>query len=178
MKKYITTLCALLLTTSFASNAVTNEEIIEIETYNIQLKSALRLYQDEDYEKALPALEIFAKRGNKTSQYIVGVMYLNGQGMQQDLMKSYAWLTVANEQRSKKWKKPLKMLNEKLPEEFLESAGQEAANYVSDFGVKAQRMKCRNVKTLGSKKGVHQCKKLEIRSGYYYVSNPTYLVAN
>ena len=178
MKKYITTLCALLLTSSFASNAVTNEEILEIETYNIQLKSALRLYQNEDYEKALPALEVFAKRGNKTSQYIVGTMYLNSQGIKQDLMKSYAWLTVANEQRSKKWQRPLKMLEEKLPEQFLESADQEAQQYLSDFGIKAQHMKCRKVKTLGSKKGVHQCKKLEIKSGYYFVSNPTLLVAN
>ena len=178
MKKYITILCALLLTSSFASNAITNEEILEIETYNIQLKSALRLYQNADYEKALPALEVFAKRGNKVSQYILGTMYLNSQGTNKDLMKSYAWLSVANEQRTKKWQKPLKMLEEKLPEQFLVNADQEAQKYVSDFGIKAQHMKCRKVKTLGSKKGVHQCKKVEIRSGHYFVSNPTYLVSN
>ncbi|NQZ79856.1 MAG: sel1 repeat family protein [Colwellia sp.] len=178
MKKFITTFCAILLACSFTSSAVTSDELLKIETYNIQLKSAIRLYQSSDFEKALPELEVFAKRGDKLSQYIVGTMYLNAQGTEQDLLKSYAWLTVANEQRSQAWAKPLKMLDSKLPEQFLTEANDEAQNYIEQYGVKAQHMKCRGKKSLGSKKGKYTCKKVEVKSGHYFVSNPTYLALN
>jgi TPR repeat protein len=178
MKKTIITLCALLLTFSFVSNATSNEEILDIPTYNAQLKSALQLYKESDFEKALPELLVFAKRGDKMSQYIVGTMYLNSQGSEQDLLKSYAWLMVANEQRSDEWAAPLNMLNNKLPAEFLAQANSEAQHYIEDYGVTAQQLKCRRTKTLGSRIKTHICKKSEVKKGYYFVSNPTYLVSN
>ncbi|WP_286262963.1 hypothetical protein [Thalassotalea atypica] len=177
MKKFITTVCAIVLTSSFASHAVSNEELMDIDTYKAHLKEAMELYQSSDYDKALPKLEVFAQRGDKTSQYIVGTMYLNSQGTDQDLAKSYAWLTVANEQKSSQWKKPLQMLNDKLPQDYIKSVSFEAEKYVDLYGVKAQQMKCRTKKLLGSKKGTHLCQKSEIKPGYYYVSNPTYLVS-
>lgn len=151
--------------TTYASNS------LEIVTYNKALKQAIRLYKDNEFEQALPQLELFAKRGDKMSQYIVGTMYLNAQGTKQDLLKSYAWLSVANEQKSEVWEKPLIMLQEKLPKDYLVKLISEGDRYLSLYGAKSQRLKCKNVKELGSKKPTHRCKKMEVKNGHYYVDD-------
>ena len=162
-------------TSVFAS--ANNANLIEVDTYKAEYQSALDLYKAKDYEKALSALETVAKRGEKQAQYILGTMYLNSQGTEQDLLKSYAWLSVANEQKSKHWKKPLAMLDEKLPADYLALAKEQAKDYQAQYGAKAQKMKCRNTKTLGSKKPTHLCTKTEVKDGFYYAANQA-LAAN
>ena len=161
----------LLLSVVTFSNASYASNTLDISSYNKELKQAIRLYKNNDYENALPQLEIFAKRGDKMSQYIVGTMYLNSQGTQQDLMKSYAWLTVANEQKSKTWALPLAMIEEKLSADYLNTLKPEAEKYLELYGVKNQRLKCKNVKELGSKKPTYRCKKMEVKNGYYFVDD-------
>ncbi|SEL34821.1 hypothetical protein SAMN05216262_109112 [Colwellia chukchiensis] len=162
------TLLMVLLATSFFSHSM-SDKLMEIEDYNKELKAAIRLYKENNYDKALPQLELFAKRGDKMSQYIVGTMYLNGQGTPQDLAKSYAWLTVANEQKSKAWLLPLKMLEEKLPADYLKTLNVEGEKYVTLYGAKSQRLKCKNERELGSKQPIHRCKKIEVKNGHYFV---------
>ena len=161
----------IILSISFFSHAFSSEKVLDIISYNKELKTAIRLYQVNDYNEALLKLEIFAKRGDKTAQYIVGTMYLNAQGTKQDLTKSYGWLTVANEQRTQAWALPLKMLDDKLPVEYLEILALEGEKYIKLYGAKSQRLKCKNVKTLGSKQPSHRCNKIEIVNGYYFVED-------
>lgn len=151
--------------------AISNDELIKVNDYKGQLKNAFVHYQSSNYEQALPALEAMAKHGEKRAQYIVATMYLNGQGTKQDLTKSYAWLKVANEQKNNQWKKPLLMLDQKLSAEHLVDLRQEADVYIDMYGVKAQHLICRKVKTLGSKKRSHLCKKSEVKKGYYFASS-------
>jgi len=164
----------LLLSIMFISKTSYANNIIDITSYNKALKQAIRLYKDNDFEQALPQLEIFAKRGDKMSQYIVGTMYLNAQGTKQDLLKSYAWLTVANEQKIEAWERPLIMLDEKLPADYLSTLSLEGDKYLELYGAKTQRLKCKKVKELGSKKPTHRCKKMEIKNGYYFVDDQQY----
>jgi len=159
------------LSFSIFSHAVSDDKIMKANDYNRALKSAMMLYKNNKYVKALPALELFARRGDKMAQYIVGTMYLNAQGSEQDLMKSYAWLTVANEQKSKVWLKPLEMLNEKLPSDYLVLAKEEGLNYVDKFGITTQRLSCKNIKVIGSRSKSHHCKKLQVKKGYYYIND-------
>ncbi|MBA6416273.1 sel1 repeat family protein [Colwellia sp. 6M3] len=161
----------LLLSVVTFSNASYASNTLDISSYNKELKQAIRLYKDNDFEQALPQLELFAKRGDKMSQYMVGTMYLNAQGTQQDLLKSYAWLTVANEQKSEVWERPLIMLQEKLPKDFLVKLVAEGNEYLALYGAKSQRLKCKNVKELGSKKPTYRCKKMEVKNGYYFVDD-------
>ncbi|REL25154.1 sel1 repeat family protein [Thalassotalea euphylliae] len=177
MKTLATLLFGLCITSTSALATTSNANLIDVDTYKEEYQSALTLYQSKDYEKALAALEVIAMRGEKQAQYILGTMYLNSQGTNQDLLKSYAWLSVANEQKSKQWKKPLAMLNEKLPADYLALAKEQASHYQAQYGAKAQKMKCRNTKTLGSKKPTHLCTKSEVKDGFYYISNPA-LAAN
>jgi len=161
----------MILSFSIFSHAVSNNKIIKANDYNRALKSAMMLYKKNEYMKALPALELFARRGDKMAQYIVGTMYLNGQGSEQNLMKSYAWLTVANEQRSKVWLKPLEMLEDKLPSDYLVQAKEEGLKYIDKFGITTQRLSCKNVKTIGSRSLSHHCKKLQVKKGYFYIND-------
>jgi len=153
------------------SNATYASNSLEIVTYNKALKQAIRLYKNNEFEQALPQLELFARRGDKMSQYIVGTMYLNAQGTKQDLLKSYAWLSVANEQKSEVWEKPLIMLQEKLPKDYLVNLISEGDKYLELYGAKSQRLKCKNVRELGSKKPTYRCKKMEVKNGHYYVDD-------
>lgn len=178
MKKYITIISVFLLASSISSNASTTDNTMKIDEYNSELREAFSLYSDSNYSKALPALEVFGQRGDKRVQYILGTMYLNAQGTEQDLIKSYAWLKVANEQRSKQWERPLLMLESKLPADYLENARVEATKFVEKYGVKAQYLKCRNKKELGSKIATHLCSKSEVKTGYYYVDNQKLFASN
>lgn len=165
------TIIITLLFLSLPSKAFYKENMLDIIDYNKELKEAIRLFKDEDFDRALPQLEVFARRGDKMSQYMVGLMYLNAQGTKQDLLKSYAWLTVANEQKSQVWLLPLQMLEEKLPSDYLKILKIEGERYLKLYGAKSQRLKCKNVKELGSKKPTHRCKKMEISNGYYFVDH-------
>jgi len=172
MKKFITPIFALLLLSmSFTSYAISKVETISFKAYKNQLRAAFSLYSSSNYEQALPALEIMAEYGEKRAQYIVGTMYLNALGTEQNLLKSYAWLMVANEQKNKQWKKPLQLLQQKLSAHFLQNARLEGDNYIAKYGVHAQHLKCRQVRTLGSKKRTHECRKSEVKKGYYFVSD-------
>ncbi len=171
MKKFTGLLSFVLVTLSLNTLAEGNEQLIKVGDYQDKLRAAFVQYQSSNYEMALTALEVMAKHGEKRAQYIVGTMYLNGQGTKQDLTKSYAWLKVANEQKNNQWKKPLLMLDEKLSTEHLEVIRQEGDAYIDKYGVKAQHLKCRKTKVLGSKKPSHQCKKSEVKKGYYFVSS-------
>ena len=168
------TIMMLLLSMSSISRASSPNNTLDINSYNKELRTAILLYKNDDYEQALPQLEIFARRGDKMSQYIVGTMYLNAQGTKQDLLKSYAWLTVANEQKSDAWERPLTMLEEKLPADYLSVLASEGNKYLELYGAKNQRLKCKNVKELGSKYPTHRCKKIEITNGYYFVDDQQY----
>lgn len=168
--KATSALFALLLGVSISAQAIEDTKLISVEQYKKDLNQALKLYQSKNYNEALTALERIAQRGEKKAQYIVGVMYLNAQGSGQDLLKSYAWLKVANEQKNKKWLKPLTMLEEKLPKDYLSLAQQEADKYIAMYGVQEQKMKCQNAKTLGSRKGTHICKKMEVKKGFYSIN--------
>ena len=180
MSKYLAKLSIFFMILSFSvlSHAVSDNKIIKANDYNRSLKSAIMLYKKDNYLKALPALELFARRGDKMAQYIVGTMYLNGQGSEQDLLKSYAWLTVANEQKSKAWLKPLEMLQEKLPNDFLVLAKEEGIKYIDNFGITTQRLSCKNVKTIGSRTPKHHCKNLHVRKGYFYINDNINYVNN
>jgi len=63
------------------------------------------------------------------------------------------------------------MLQDKLPVEHLEILALEGEKYIKLYGAKSQRLKCKNVKRLGSKRPSHRCNKIEIVNGYYFVDN-------
>ena len=52
-------------------------------------------YHSGEYQKAYKAFNRLAKLGNKDAIYNIAVMYLHGQGREQDLNQAYAWFKLA-----------------------------------------------------------------------------------
>ncbi|WP_111641581.1 energy transducer TonB [Marinimicrobium alkaliphilum] len=55
----------------------------------------LHLYDQEDYAGAYREFRRAASHGHKEARYNLGVMYLQGQHVEQDWLQAYAWLSLA-----------------------------------------------------------------------------------
>lgn len=85
-------LSGLILTAAFIITAVANA--------NPALQEALDNYQNSRFEIACKQFNTLAEMGFSTAQYNLGVMYLKGQSVEQDLSQAYAWIALAAEQQS------------------------------------------------------------------------------
>jgi TPR repeat protein len=49
----------------------------------------------QDYRKSFSLWQQSARRGEVTSQFMLGVLYKDGHGVERDYIEAYAWLTIA-----------------------------------------------------------------------------------
>ncbi|MGH8041857.1 MAG: sel1 repeat family protein [Rudaea sp.] len=61
--------------------------------------AGMRRYAHHDYAGALKYFKIGAYYSDKLSQLSIGLMYLNGEGVQKDPATAYAWLAVSAERK-------------------------------------------------------------------------------
>lgn len=59
--------------------------------------AGMHLYAEGDYQGAMKDFLVAASYADKPSQLSIGLMYLNGQGVQKDPMTAYAWIALAAE---------------------------------------------------------------------------------
>lgn len=86
-------------------------------TITIQQK-AERLYREGDYERAFGIfLNELAPIGDKYAQYMVGYMYLVGEGVEPDLTKAYGWYLLAAERAHEPLLMAMRELEAQLTEE-------------------------------------------------------------
>ena len=76
---------------------------------------AVELYEDGKYEEAFEESSIAAQRGMKTAQYLLGIMFLKGEYVQQSLPIGMAWLGVASEADQDDWHATYKQVYDSLP---------------------------------------------------------------
>ena len=63
-------------------------------------------YRAGDHKKAFRLWKPFAERGKAGAQFNLGVMYYKGEGVLEDYVRAYAWLSIAEAQRDagkRKW---------------------------------------------------------------------------
>jgi hypothetical protein len=114
MKK---TILMLLITTFFSNISSANPNVVIssgmhmdtdgklIQPDRIFMSYAIKAYRDGYNQSAYTNFKKAAALGNALSQRYVGLMYVNGLGVEKDLVKGYAWLKLAahdNTQRNKK----------------------------------------------------------------------------
>ena len=63
------------------------------------LDKGLDAYNKGDYKTALREWLPLAKKGNPDAQFVLGVMYYNGQGVPQDYKTAVKWYKLSAEQR-------------------------------------------------------------------------------
>lgn len=56
---------------------------------------ALAAYQKGDFEKSAKEFKELSMQGNAQAQYILGQMYRQGQGVPQDYVQAYEWMSLA-----------------------------------------------------------------------------------
>lgn len=61
--------------------------------------AGMRRYVHHDYAGALKYFKIGAYYADKLSQLSIGLMYVNGEGVEKDPLTGYAWLSVAAERK-------------------------------------------------------------------------------
>ena len=72
---------------------------------------------------------LFAIQGNADAQYGLGLIYAEGRGTEEDLVKSHAWLTVCDNSGDEDARVLRQIVAERLPEQAMERS----VEYANEF---------------------------------------------
>ena len=119
----------------------TDEFITPYEIEQGQYEGA-ELYEDGEFEEAFSLSSIAAQRGMKTAQYLMGIMFLKGEYVDQSLAIGMAWLGVAGEADQDDWHATYKQIYETLPANLQAVVDAKLATYIELYGVRTQKIRC------------------------------------
>ena len=71
--------------------------LVDPSVYDDLLFNSKTAYQAKKYDEAFPLMKKAACTGDKESQWMLGHMYLLGQGVARDDFTGYAWIKAASE---------------------------------------------------------------------------------
>ncbi|MFK5041818.1 tetratricopeptide repeat protein [Glaesserella parasuis] len=86
-----TLLSTLLLSVAIAGN-------VYAETAAEKFDRAVQYAEQQNYQAAFPIFKEFAEQGYLSAQYILGLMFSNGDGVRQDYHQAFKWFQKAAEQ--------------------------------------------------------------------------------
>lgn len=121
--------------------------------------NGIKHYKAENYDKAFDLLGRTAVQGDKESQYVIGLMYLKGQGVDKHQLRGLAWMKTACESKMKNWVRDYKNITKKLNREQLTRVDKQAEQYIKLYGMKAQNVTCANESIPGSYRKQYVCRK-------------------
>jgi hypothetical protein len=118
---------------------------------------------NEDYENGIENLIKASEMGNKVTQFTLGLLYLDGKGVEQDFTKAYLWINVAAEAKEKKWRDTRDKLRSALSDEQAAALAPFVDEYIEKYGTEAQQVSCYKRARTGSSIRVMQCIKIITR---------------
>jgi TPR repeat protein len=118
-------------------------ERMQSDAYKAMLRDATVVYDRKDYARAFELNRRAACAGDKTSQAILGRMYLLGQGTSKDEINGYAWIKVAAEFRFADFTSLAHKLEEAMTAEQRAKGSARADELRKDYGLAATNMSCR-----------------------------------
>lgn len=110
--------------------------------YTDLLFDAKTAYQGKRYDQAFPMIKKAACTGDKESQWILGSMYLQGQGVERDDLQGYAWLKTAAEFESGEYRSTVRKIEDALSGQERPVAKAAATGVIAAYGLRATRMSC------------------------------------
>jgi TPR repeat protein len=127
-----------------AANAAEDAEFDRVfpSVYDDLLFNSKTAYQAKKYEDAFPLMKKAACAGDKESQWMLGHMYLLGQGVQRDDLTGYAWLKVAAEFNSSEYRGTVEKIEKAIDAKQLSVAQAEGRRFVDDYGLRSTQMSC------------------------------------
>ena len=135
---------ALLCVFSTASFAQT-EEGFDVEfpsLYKDWLFESKTAYDGKRFDQAFPLMQKAACAGDKESQWMLGQMYLRGQGVDRDDMRGYGWVKVASEFQSAEYRKTARTIEQAIDAAHKDEASKLAAQLLDQYGTRATHMSC------------------------------------
>jgi hypothetical protein len=110
--------------------------------YSDLLFNSKTAYEGKRYEEAFPLMQKAACAGDKESQWMLGHMYLLGQGVARDDFTGYAWIKVAAEFNSHEYRSTVETIEKAIGPKQLPAVRTEARKYIDNYGLRATNMSC------------------------------------
>jgi hypothetical protein len=110
--------------------------------YSDLLYNSKTAYEAKRYDEAFPLMHKAACTGDKESQWMLGHMYLLGQGVARDDFTGYAWIKVAAEFNEHEYRSTAETIEKAIGPKQLAAVQAEARKYVDDYGLRATNMSC------------------------------------
>lgn len=117
--------------------------------YTDLIFDAKTAYQGKRYDQAFPLIRKAACAGDKESQWMLGSMYLQGQGVERDDLQGYAWLKTAAEFHSSEYRSTVRKIEEALSEQERQVAKAAATGVIAAYGLRATKMSCSRAASQG-----------------------------
>ncbi len=133
-----------LLLAAAAAPAAENAEFDRVSAgdYAAMLRDATHAYNRKDYAQAFPQLQRLACAGDKASQYLLGGMYILGQGTAKDDLTGYAWIKLAAEFSFSDYTSLAAKLEQALEPARREQGNAKAEDLRKRYGLIATGMSC------------------------------------
>lgn len=89
--------------------------------------------------------------GDKDSQFLLGTMYLNGEGVAPDAIRAYGWYAAAAEVGDVRYERARDTVGALIPADYREAAEAEAVRKLARYGLRATGQTCQMESITGSK---------------------------
>lgn len=161
MNRMIVFLAVMMMAAATFSAEEADEKVLTMrkDIYEDTIANGIRHYRAEDYDKAFDLLGRTAVQGDKESQYLIGVMYLKGQGVEKHTLRGLAWMQTGCEAKMKDWTRDYNKIIEKLNKQQISRVDKLAAEYIRLYGMAAQQVTCKKRDMHGSYLKRYVCQK-------------------
>jgi len=136
-------------------------------------RAGLRMYESGEHRKAFGLLKKTAAQGMKRSQYILGFMFLKGEGVDKNMLFGLAWMGLATEAKNDGWQQTFDKLYNTLNAAQKSMVDDKIEEYRTKFGAVAQGITCARAAVVGSRRQDIICRKSEGSYVDYDIEIPT-----
>jgi hypothetical protein len=125
--------------------------VVRQSEYFLMIREGHLAWERGDGPKAEEILVKAACAGDKDSQFMLGTMYLNGEGAPADALKAYGWYVTAAEVGDSKYEAAVDKLGALIPAVHMDAAKAEAERMLKAYGLDATGQTCQMEAITGSK---------------------------
>ena len=147
-------------------------DALQIDNIYANETSGLRFYEQGDYERAFALLKDTAAQGMKRSQYILGFMFMKGEGVDKNMLFGLAWMGLATESGNEEWQEAYDRFYGSLSDAQRSMVDDKVEEYRRKFGASAQGITCAKTAVVGSRRKDWVCRKSEGSYEEYEIEMP------
>ena len=156
MKRPIVVFLMMLMATSAYAGLYDNQRLNTLYKKEI---NGIRAYDNGEYETAFEYLSDTAAKGLKESQYLLSIMFMQGQGTNKSILFGLAWLGVAIESGDEEWQKTYDTMYQALNTAQRSMVDEKVQQYVEKYGSDKQGVTCSKRTAVGSRSYELRCAK-------------------